>query len=146
MNPVSVVADSELERHITGVIVVAVVAAQLGLGAFIAGHGVVKGEADGVEDAGFARSGFPGNEEDAVRGEPIEVNRLNIFVWAKSGNFEVVDPHAVTDALSSAAVACSVMTAAITARSASVGPTPFRTCSRNPATISPSVLDLSRSA
>jgi hypothetical protein len=124
-------AHGELQLDVGGIVVGAVVAAQLRLRAVVARHAAVQGEADRVEDARLARPGLAGDEEEAGVVEVREVDDLLVLVRAEAGEGESADSH---DLASSAA--CSATTSAMSADSKSDGPTPLRTSSRKPATIS----------
>ena len=92
----SAAAGGELEHDLGGVARLAVVAAQALLALFVARHVAVEREADGVEDAGLARSRAPGDEEDALVGEGVEVDGLPVTERTEALDLEAVDPHAST--------------------------------------------------
>ena len=88
--------DAELEFDPGRVAGFAIVAAELGLRAVVAGGTAVQREANGVEQAGLACSGLAGDEEDTVVVEAFEVDLLFVFVWAETRKSQPLDLHAST--------------------------------------------------
>ena len=127
-------AGAELQRDLGRVVGYAVVTAQTPFAAVVARNGAVEGEADGIEDAGLARPGSPGNNEHAGGSEGVEVDILPLAEGAESLDLDPVDPHA----RASATVRPSI-TSAMSAVSASVAPSPSRTWARKASMSSPSV-------
>ena len=121
-------SDGELQAHKAGLVGVEEVGPDAHFrAAFVARHGAEQGETDRVQDGGLASSGAPGDQEDPVAVEGVEVDSLRIAEGPKAGDGYVVDPHAST---------CPFAYSATTSRTSSVSspvePSPLRTFARNP--------------
>src|SRR5690606_25611528 len=88
-----------------------------------AGDGAVQGVADGVEDRGLPRAGGPVQQEEAGRGQLVEVDRLGGAEGAEGGDVQPVQPHRATSLTASSARTASKASRS-TARSRSSGPAP----------------------
>ncbi|KXZ58648.1 hypothetical protein Mlaev_02474 [Microbacterium laevaniformans] len=119
-------ADGELQSHLGRVGEIRVVAAQTLLPAVVAGHAAIQGEADPVENARFAGAGTPGDQEESVGIERVEVDDLRVTEGPEAGELQTVELHA-----NASTTTRSSSTSRSTSRSRSVSPSPSRTCDRN---------------
>src|SRR5690606_16704539 len=88
-----VVADHEIERDAARLAILRVVAAETPLALRGARRGAVESEADGVEDARFARARTARDQKDAVGGVAAEVDRLSVAEGPEALEHEVLDLH-----------------------------------------------------
>src|SRR5690606_30376265 len=126
---------AELHDDLGRIVGVAVVTAQALLTAVVAGYTAVQAEADSVQDAGFARTGAPGDQEDAVVGEDVELDDLAGAERPEPLDLESMQLHQT----SASARTRSSSTSRISSASRSLAPWPARTCSRNASMRSASV-------
>src|SRR5690606_1162972 len=124
-----IVADHEVERDAARFAILRIVAAETPLALRGARRGAVESEADGVEDARFARARAARDQKDAVGGVTVAVDRLGVAEGPEALDHEVLDLQACCPARTPETMS------AMSARSFSEAPSPARTCSRKSSTI-----------
>ena len=153
VDPVPLAAEAEDELDKGRIIGRTVVAPQRQFAAIKTWDLRVERETNGVEDTRLAGPGFARDQKDTVVIEPFEVDELFGLVRTKTGKPQTKDFHARAPFLVAGvswpsllrSVSFSVRISATRAASNSVGPTPLRTYSRKPATISGSDFARTRS-
>ena len=136
VHPVEEIPQCELELDESRVGRFAVIAAQLGRPLVVSRNLVIQRVTDRIKDARLAGTGLAGDEKDAVVVETREVDDLLGFVRAETCHPQSGDLHARPPLVDAGD---SINSSASRRDSKAVGPTPLRTYSTNPATISASV-------